>query len=334
MAKPRIFVSSTYYDLKHLRSSLENFVELIGYDPVLSEKGDIAFMPDAPLDESCYREVRNADIYVLIIGGRYGSQSSGENTKGAKDFFERFESITKLEYKAAAEYDIPIYILIEKSVYADYENFLKNKDNKDFQYAHVDSINIFSFIQEILSQPRNNPIYQFDRYSDIEIWLKEQWAGLFRELLKRLSDQAQIASLSDQVSELSEINQTLKRYLEAVMSKVVPKDSHRLIKAESERLEELDQSFRLKENPLMRHINGFAKLPFSYLYKALIREVDFDGFANRIRSKLKSKAALSELESLETRFSGPASRDYAEARRMLGLEAASSPVKRKRNRGG
>ena len=46
MAKPRVFVSSTYYDLKHLRSSLENFVESLGFEPVLSEKGDIAYAPD------------------------------------------------------------------------------------------------------------------------------------------------------------------------------------------------------------------------------------------------------------------------------------------------
>jgi hypothetical protein len=76
MAKPRIFVSSTYYDLRHLRSSLENFIESFGFEAILSEKGDIAYLPDTPLDESCYREARSADTFVLIIGGRYGSEAS------------------------------------------------------------------------------------------------------------------------------------------------------------------------------------------------------------------------------------------------------------------
>ena len=76
MAKPRIFVSSTYYDLKHLRSSLEDFIESLGYEPILSEKGDISFTPDTPLDDSCYREARNADIFILIIGGRYGTEAT------------------------------------------------------------------------------------------------------------------------------------------------------------------------------------------------------------------------------------------------------------------
>jgi hypothetical protein len=48
MAKPRVFVSSTYYDLKHVRSSLDLFVESLGFEPVLSEKGNIAYSPDSP----------------------------------------------------------------------------------------------------------------------------------------------------------------------------------------------------------------------------------------------------------------------------------------------
>jgi len=79
MARPRVFVSSTYYDLKHLRSSLENFVESLGFDAILSEKGKIAYTPDLPLDESCYREVGTADIFVLIVGGRYGTEVSATN---------------------------------------------------------------------------------------------------------------------------------------------------------------------------------------------------------------------------------------------------------------
>ena len=130
MARPRVFVSSTYYDLKHIRSSMDIFIRSLGFDTILSEKGDIAYTPDAPLDESCYRESQNSDIYVLIIGGRYGSEISATKNKDSKSFFDRYESITKQEYKSAVDKEIPVYILIEKPVYSEYKTFMRNRDNQ------------------------------------------------------------------------------------------------------------------------------------------------------------------------------------------------------------
>src|SRR4051812_29987225 len=106
MARPRVFISSTYYDLKYIRASLELFIESLGFDPVLSEKGDIAYTSDRPLDESCYREVEGSDIFILIVGGRYGSEISS-GSKKPKTFFVRYESITRKEYDSAAEKDVP-----------------------------------------------------------------------------------------------------------------------------------------------------------------------------------------------------------------------------------
>lgn len=255
MARPRVFVSSTYYDLKHLRSSLENFVESLGFDAILSEKGKIAYAPDVPLDESCYREVGTADIFVLIIGGRYGSEASSGKTSVPKTFFDRYNSITRGEYRAAVDRDTPMYILIERSVYAEYETFLKNKLNKKIVYAHVDSVNIFELIEELLTQPRNNPIQQFDRYAEIESWLREQWAGLFRELLQRVQGQTQIASLQNQVAQLSELNTTFKRYLEAIVSRIAPaQESRTLISSETKRLKAALRDREIMDNPLVRYL--------------------------------------------------------------------------------
>lgn len=72
MAKPRVFISSTYYDLKHVRASLEVFVEGLGFEPILAEHGSIPYDPSQPLDESCYREAQSSDILVLIVGGDMG----------------------------------------------------------------------------------------------------------------------------------------------------------------------------------------------------------------------------------------------------------------------
>lgn len=45
MAKPRVFVSSTYYDLKYARERLERFIEAYNMEPVLFESDEVYFNP-------------------------------------------------------------------------------------------------------------------------------------------------------------------------------------------------------------------------------------------------------------------------------------------------
>ncbi len=310
MARPRIFISSTYYDLKHLRSSHENFVESLGFDAVLSEKGNIPYAPDIPLDESCYKEVGNTDIFVIIIGGRYGSEKSETKKEILKQFYDNYDSITKQEYKSASSQGIPIYILIEKSVYAEYETYGKNKDNEEISYAHVDSVNIFRLIEEILSQQQNNATHQFDRYADIESWLKEQWAGLFRDLLKKMSSQKQLASLESQVSVLAEINKTLKTYLELILSKISPDESAPLIKAETERLEESMKIEKIQNIQLTQSLYYLFNISTPALIKIVTKANSVDEFtkifsqevqgfsSNHFDMAVKSTKGLEELNQI------------------------------------
>ncbi|MEH8165502.1 DUF4062 domain-containing protein [Aeromonas allosaccharophila] len=176
MAKPRIFVSSTYYDLKHIRNSLEAFIDSMGYEAVLFEDGDIPFHHDAALDISCYEEIKNCHILVLIIGGWYGSPISDAETETGLEFYN---SVTKKEYETARKNDIPIYIFIEKNVHSEYHTYKKNRKNQSIEYAHVDNVNIFKLIDDIYAQKRNNIIRDFEKFDDLSSWLKDQWAGLF-----------------------------------------------------------------------------------------------------------------------------------------------------------
>ena len=328
MAKPRIFVSSTYYDLKYIRSSLENFINSFGYEPILSEKGDIAYLPDAPLDESCYREVRNADVFIIILGGRYGSEKSDGKTKLPKGFFDKYDSITKQEFRSAASQDIPIYILIEKSVYSDYETYLKNKENETINYAHVDSINIFFLIEEILALPRNNPVLHFDRYEEIEEWLRDQWAGLFRELINQKSSAQQLTSLSAQVLELSEINKTLKTYLEQVVSKIAPDQSAELIKTETKRLELAKQLAIIKTNIFATYLSGTCNIPIERILSDVKKAETLDEYIKLLKKDIHDTEIINDIDNLLDKWKEEVTRDFRILRRELGFIDEKSEEKK------
>lgn len=301
MANPRVFISSTYYDLKHVRASMDLFIESLGYETVLSEKGNIAYSPDVPLDESCYKEISNADIFVLIVGGRYGSEVSDGDRKKEKEFFDRYESVTRKEFEEANSRDVPTYILIESSVYSEYQTYLRNKKNENISYAHVDSVNIFKFIEKILSLPRNNATKTFEKFSDIESWLREQWAGLFRELLQRMSEQKKFTELSHQVDGLKEINTTLKTYLESVMKVVSPDGSNEIIQAEHQRLNKLERLEKIRENPLGDYLIRDCKVPIDVIIEELIAAKSGIGFAKaiEIHSEFKNISKSSVVEIFE-----------------------------------
>lgn len=244
MAKPRIFISSTYYDLKYIRKDLENFIENMGYEPILFESGDIPFHPDLPLDESCSKEIENSNMQVLIIGGRYGSKISypEEEDKKKKDvvddkMYEFYNSITKKEYQEARTKGIPIFVFVDRGVYNEYETYKRNKGNSSIKYAHVDSINIFKLLDEIISHKLGNYVKDFDNFEDIAQWLKDQWAGLFADYLSKRRDEMEIKTISSQISELEGVTKTLKEYIEAIMRQVKPENYENIIETEEKKLE-------------------------------------------------------------------------------------------------
>ena len=98
MEKPRIFISSTFYDLRHIRADLDKFIESLGYEPIRNEEGDIPYGKEEELQSYCYKEISNVDILVSIIGSRYGSPASvNEHDK------ESHYSISQKEVKTAIE---------------------------------------------------------------------------------------------------------------------------------------------------------------------------------------------------------------------------------------
>ena len=71
MAVPRVFISSTYYDMRHVRNAVKDFIESLGFEPVLSEQFNVFYQHGKSAQKSCLDEINKCDMYILIIGTQY-----------------------------------------------------------------------------------------------------------------------------------------------------------------------------------------------------------------------------------------------------------------------
>lgn len=169
MKKTNIFVSSTCYDLSQIRTDIHDFIHNNGHTPILSELNNFPFNPFKKAVDSCIEVVKNdADIFVLIIGNRYGAQ------------IETGKSITNTEFLTAKQKGIPIYIFIDKKIINILPVWRKNKDS-DYTDI-VDSTKIFEFVTEIRDN-LNLWSFEFEKAQDIISTLKNQLSYLFKESL-------------------------------------------------------------------------------------------------------------------------------------------------------
>lgn len=223
--KPRIFISSTFYDLKYIREDLANFVRSYGYEPVLFEDGDIGYTPGKALDSSCYESMRNSDMVILIIGGEYGSAASGEK----KDDFKEYMSVTRNEFRTAVESGIPIFVMIDKKVMAEYGVYDVNynaieKENRAMTFPTTKNINVFRFIKEIKGIVIL-PIQEFERSSDIKGFISKQWAYMFKNYLSSLRNEKKNRKIENSVNEMKALIQKMDIMLDSVGKNVLTKDA-------------------------------------------------------------------------------------------------------------
>jgi len=201
MARPRVFISSTYFDLRQIRADLDAFIREIGYDCVRNERGQVPYGSAQKLEEYCYREIPNCDILLAIIGGRFGAASQHEGG----------HSVTQMEIKVALELGKQVYLFIDKSVYHEHKTYILNKNLKDARY-HFAEPRVFEFISHLEALPHNNTIHSFESSEDIVSFLREQWAGLFQRYLSesgREQERRQIENLQATARTLEELVRVL-----------------------------------------------------------------------------------------------------------------------------
>lgn len=219
MAIPRVFVSSTCYDLKYIRENLKYFISNLGYESILSEEGDVFYNPEQHTHNACLSEIQTCQLFVLIIGGRYGGK-----------YLKEDKSITNKEYEEAVKLKIPVFTLIEKNVWGEHLVYQKNKNNTSGNaiiYPSVDDVKIFSFIDEVRKNNTNNAIYPFADFRDIESYLKKQWAGMMYNFL---TSNIETRKVTDLFLEIHNATEKIEYYTKQVALNVGDKHTNLQIK--------------------------------------------------------------------------------------------------------
>jgi len=96
--RPKIYISSTYEDLKDHREAVYKTLRQLGHDVIAME--DYVASDARPL-EKCLADVSKCDVYIGLFAWRYGYIPPGQE-----------KSITQLEYECAKNAEKPCYIFI------------------------------------------------------------------------------------------------------------------------------------------------------------------------------------------------------------------------------
>ncbi len=237
----KVFISSTFYDLKYAREYISDFIVEYGFTPIRSEAGDIGYTPGEELDTSCYEAMREADMVVLIIGGRYGSPASESNEDlNDDDKFVNYLSVTRKEFLTADHENIPIFVYVDQAVETEYRFYKKNKTkiendikNKtlELDFSSVDNINVFRFIDEVFDKS-SIPVTAFSSISEVKINLKKQWVALFNKYLRERRTHKAMRSYSSTIDELYTRIKEMSITVEEISGKIIGEKTSEILESQ------------------------------------------------------------------------------------------------------
>jgi hypothetical protein len=306
MASPRVFISSTCYDLQEIRYHLRKFIEDFGFEAVMSEFGDIFYNFDKHVQDACKEEIEKCNLFILVIGNNYGSLYYNNN-----DELEIPDSVTLQEFRKALSTNKPKHIFINKFVNHDFQNYRKSLEKTLLQFFKSNNIEqdkidavrkretekfnaiyhypqesykfIFNFLEIISNLTTNNAQITFETFDDIKNSLRKQWGGLVYDALSKPNNIS-----ADIVKEIGQKLEKIEQQIKALVSsrnetgtndKTISFDITKIVNQLS-----IDDLIEVQKNLLNS-----------------LEDIMFEDKRNRIkfREKWKAKSVLTWLESLE-----------------------------------
>ena len=165
MAKPRVFVSSTFYDLKYVRDNIHTFLTERGFETIFNERGDIPYDKNITLQSNCYETVKYCDLLIGIIGNRFGTEAESDSEI----------SVTMAEILTAVENNKQVFLFVENETWHENGFYEQNVNNSSIVYKA--NVKIHRFISEIKQKKQNNVLHPFISVNEIIDFLQAQFSG-------------------------------------------------------------------------------------------------------------------------------------------------------------
>lgn len=148
MDLPKVFISSTIYDMKDLRSALKFWLNEQGFIVQMSDQSDFRKNSSENSYQACLDTISNCDYFILIIGSRVGGLYS-TNPK---------LSITHKEYKYA--YNLAKQGKIKKIIIFIRQSIWDIKDDRKSLQKFLNEE--YFYDKEIIATKKEKPISQKD----------------------------------------------------------------------------------------------------------------------------------------------------------------------------
>ncbi len=270
MNKPKVFVSSTIYDFKDLRSALKYWLTEKGYEVRMSERNDFRKDSSQNSYQACLDSIGECDYFILLIGSRAGGIYS-QNP---------LITITQKEYQHADELVQQgvikkLLIFVRKSVWDIREDrkslqkyienellkdeTLKSKEDqlklitKQSSSIIKDAEIIFNFIKEVAKidkmktavqlgkdYPQGNWTNQFENFEDIINVLKIELCAEYDMAIKKWNEILK-----------QEISENLARLSTSTNKEIFPFYTYATL-ARKKLPEKFGESYTLNYNEILR----------------------------------------------------------------------------------
>jgi|GEM_PF-1267222 len=167
MAKKKfqVFISSTYTDLIKERQAAGHAILKAGHIPVGME----FFIAGKPTDEIIEKSIKESDIYMLLIGKRYGSLKE-----------ETGISYTHWEFRYALELKKPWFALLLEE-----EGGTKKEISRNNRSEIEDYMSLCDFVEEV--EKTGNLYARWDDIKDIKSGIKDSLREIEDEKKEKLS---------------------------------------------------------------------------------------------------------------------------------------------------